>query len=282
MAPKKNNAGDAWAYDEDAVKALGTKFVDGPPQNGHQDSDGRIHADSYPAGVFVTPDEKILKGTIVSIPGPAMFINKLLKIMKNNPDYIKPTKEEEEIESRANSNQKDVKAQLDDARLAWELADWERCLKRIETGLAITELENTTKAEFYYLDGRVRTCKGEYEKAMTSIEECSKLIKEDHELADDIKTAKARILLNQKKYLKAGILFEDVIKSYPKGNRIGEALYFAGLCSYLSGSKTEAQKFWKRHIEEFPHDRMARRSAISLPGASSFKNQELVDREGWW
>ncbi len=255
LAPPGNNFGDAWAYDEDAVKAIGKFKV---RRGGSQDNDGRVVADDYPTAVFVTPDGKKLDADIKGIMPPAVLVEKLRKVMSDHADWFKPVP--------------DAADPKEAARLAWELADWDRALKHIEAA--------GKDPEMTYLRARVLTCRGEHEKAL----EVAKAPPEDSPWWDDVETARGRALLNLERYDDALKAYEGVLEKAPKGNRVGEALYYAGLCHWGSGRKAEAKKLWRRHRAELPHDRLARRSAISLglPEAEAFMNQELVDRKGWW
>ncbi len=281
VAPPGENFGDAWAYDKEAIKAIGE--VRGKGGGGTQDPSGRVKADAYPAAIFVTPEGKRLDADLYGIVGPAKFVEHLRGVMKKYPEWFVPTKEEAEIEKRADENPRDPQAQLEDARLAWELADWNRCLKRTAT---TQSLEGSPKiaAELAYLEARVCTCQGEAEKALASLGKAEKLIQESDPMADDVLVARARVRVNQGRYGEALAIYETVIGAYPKGDRVGEALYYSGLCLHYSGKKEEAKKLWRRHREELPGDRLARRSAISLglEEAEAFLNQEIVDRKGWW
>jgi tetratricopeptide (TPR) repeat protein len=260
LAPPGRNAGDAWAYDEDAVKAIGPIR---PGRGGMQDNEGRVKADGYPAGVFVTPEGKVFGDRIMGIVTPAELVKRLREAIDKNPDLFKPSKEEEAIAARADADP------LADARVAWELAEWDRCLKRCAAARG---------PEAWYLEARVRTCLGEHDAALKALDEAAKNAPAG--MADDLAAARARVLLNQEKYGEAIKIYETITK----GRRAGEALYYAGLCRWWQGDKEKAKELWRRHRADLPSDRLARRSAISLglPEAQAFLNQELVDRKGWW
>ena len=282
VAPPRINFGDAWAYDRDAIRTIGD--VHGKGGGGTQDPDGRVSADAYPTAIFVTPDGKRLEADVFGIIPPGPFLERLRKVIQENPEWFKPTKVESGIEATATENPKDPMAQLADARLAWELAEWDRCLRRVALGRAANPPPRI-EAELSYLEGRVHTCTGAGAKGLAALELAAKLLKEPADpLMDDVEVAQARILVNQEKFDDALKVYQGVLEKYPKGDRIGEAYYFTGLCLFRSGRKEEARKYWRRHREKLPGDRLARRSAISLglPEAEAFLNQEIIDRKGWW
>lgn len=282
VAPPKNNFGDAWAYDEEAIRTIGD--VHGKGGGGTQEPNGRVRADAYPTAIFVTPAGKRLDADVFGIIPPAPFVERLRKVIRDYPEWFKPTQEELEIETAATTNPKDPAAQLADARLAWELADWDRCLRRVAMGLAASPPARVS-AEFRYLEGRVHTCSGAFDKALAALDQAAAALKDpSNPLMDDIEAAQARVLLNQDKLDDALKSYQRMIEMHPKGIRLGEALYYSGLCHYRQGRKEEAKKLWRRHRENLPGDRLARRSAISLglPEAEAFLNQEIIDRKGWW
>lgn len=269
VAPDEQSTGDGWAYDEAAVKAIG-KFEGG--RNGVMGADGRVVADDYPSGVIVTPDGKRLGEPLMGMVTPAELLAYLKGIMEKHPEHFKPTKEELEAEQ----------SPLTGARLAWALGEFEAAVKRADAGLAAATGE--AKSELLLIKAKALDRLGKWDDAMKAAEAAwASRPSKDFELSDDIQSEQGRILLAQEKWEDARDYFNAILGKYPKGDRFGEAMYYAGLANYNLGKKEKAKELWRRHAKELPKDRLARRSAISLglPEVEAFLNQELVDRKGW-
>lgn len=278
LAPPERNAGDGWAYDGEAVEAVGDvrTGVTNAMQVG-----GRIQCNFY-AAVFLTPEGKRVHA-FQGLPAPKEMVRQLRETLKKFPEYAKPSPKEAAILKKADENPSDAKAQLAAAREAWAVADREKSrayLKRARA--ALPKKPAAWAAGIPYLEARIALWNGKLNAASARLTEAASLDPDEKSgLSDDIAACRARVALEGHDWALAAKLFALVTAAYPDGNRAGESLYFAGLAHHRAGDEESARRFWRRHVEEYPKDRLARRSAISLPGAKAFKNQELPDGEGW-
>lgn len=284
VAPPDKNAGDGWAYDEKAVQAIGPLRRVRRGHGGSQDREGRVQAEAYPAALIVRPDGVRLGEGLWGIHPPETFVELLKKVMADQPDAFAPSPRERTILSRAKDRPADVRAQLDAARLAWELADFERCIETVERTLGLEDIQPQARAELLYLKGRCLLCQHEPEKARAALGVALRHARSQTDTADGALVALARCHIqegNDQLALETLVRLVDVERD---GRWVGAALYFAGLCYYRLGAEDQAKKLWRRHRSQMPWDRLARRSAASLglPEAQAFLNQELLDRKGWW
>jgi hypothetical protein len=209
----------------------------------------------------------------------------LRELVAQHPALFTPPPEELAIAERAEKAPQDARAQLADARLAWALAEWDRCLRRVEAGASSESCDPATKAELLYLRGRVQLCQHLPKDARTSLEKALDLARTAAPaLLDDILCALGRAHAQEQDDRAALSLFERVVREHASSDRVGEALYYAGLCHHRLGDARTAKALWRHHRKAMPFDRLARRSAASLglPEAQAFLNQELLEREGWW
>jgi hypothetical protein len=284
-AHPSKNAGDGFAYDAQACTAVDPLFTgpdaERPRRGGTQARDGRVTAASYPAGIVVTPDGQRLGKVIWGTPPPEKFVAELLAILAAHPTWSAPGVEEQAIGRAADQRPDSPPAQLADARVAFECADFARCLRRCAVGL--DHGQGGLRGELLYLRGRALLCQratGDARKALLAAQPL--LAKSD--LADDVALALAFATLQERDFEGARDAFADVARWYPTGDRAGEARYYEGLCHYKLGAKDRAKAVWRAHKQEMPLDRFARRSAASLglPESQAFLNQELLEDSGWW
>ena len=281
VAAPGRNSGDAWAYDEDAMTAIGRPK---PPRwaipGGTQYRDGRVRAGTYPTGIFVAPDGRILGQGLWGILGPEVLHRELKRVLLTYPDHATATPAEIEAFSVAAIDRRDARAQLSAARICWETGDWDASLAYLADGLAASAADEL-RAELYYLRARVLLCRHQPTLAREQLLNAESLA-EEPELVDAIRAAAARSWMQEGQFDRAQELLEGLIASNSSWQGFGR--YFAGLCRYRRGDETGAKAVWRAHKNELPMDRLARRSAASLglPESEAFMNQQLFERDGWW
>jgi tetratricopeptide (TPR) repeat protein len=283
-AAPATNSGDAWAWDRDAVAAIGPidRLRRGrDPRGGTQAPDGRVRSDSYPAALFLRPDGKQLGEGLWGIVAPEAFVAALKDVIARWPEEFPPAPAELEIASRVKEHPDDAAAQLAAARLAWELARFDEAVERAKAGLARAKVPEVT-AELLYLEGRASTCLHDDEDAEAALEAAAAIATD--ELADAVTVALARLEMHAHRDDSALARLLPLTNFERPARWNGAALYYAGLCLHRLGREDEAKALWRRHRDELPFDRLARRSAASLglPESQAFLNQELIDDVGWW
>src|SRR5262245_41957705 len=285
-APPEVNAGDAWAYDQDAVRVVGRLERNKHGRRasgGTQDLDGKVRADSYPAALFIAPDETRIGDGLWGICSPERMLAGLKALVAEHPSLFPLSPEEARSLAKA-ADAGDAAAQRDAARLHWELADFEACSRAADVGLAAARTADALRAELLYLKGRALLCLHQPDRAAEPLGEAARIAQLSPDLGDAITVARARTRAAGGDHEGALALLKDVTDRNEPSAWSGAALYEAGLAQYRLGRKDQAKELWRRHRQKMPFDRLARRSAASLglPEAEAFLNQELVDGSGWW
>ncbi|MBK8097686.1 MAG: hypothetical protein IPK26_11300 [Planctomycetes bacterium] len=283
VAPPGENAGDASAYDADAVAAIGVLDERSAARGGggSEDVNGRVRADAYPTALFVTPEGKELGDGVWGILPPEQLLARIREVMAQWPEWFAPTPEETAIVAAADAHPEDPAAQLAAARLHWELAEFEATVTRATAGLP-TAPAGAVAAELDYLAGRALTCLGRDAEARAALERASSVA--SGELAAAVTVALARLDLRARADDAALERLLPLTTCQVPGKWTGTAMYFAGLAHWRKREPEAAKALWRRHRTELPFDRLARRSAASLglEEAEAFRNQELFERKGWW
>jgi tetratricopeptide (TPR) repeat protein len=288
VAPPGRNAGDAWAHDEKAAKAVGPMWDDRErPRRagGGQSVEGKVKADSYPAAVFLTAKGEKLDTTLWGIVPPERMLAELKRVIAAHPDQFVPSAEEKAVLAAAEADPNDAAAALAAVRLHFELADFAPCRTAAAAALEKTGATPAQRAEILYLAARSALCLRDSEAAAKDLEAALPLAKEAAlALVDDLRVAQGHVEMQKREYAAALALFRAVIDEAPKSDRAGEARYYSGLALWRLGKKDEAKDVWRAHRRELPMDRLARRSAASLgvPEAQAFLSQELIETKGWW
>ncbi len=86
------------------------------------------------------------------------------------------------------------------------------------------------------------------------------------ELSDNAQFWIGECYYSEKNYEKAIIAYDDVIKRFPKGDKVSSALLKQALCWLKLGDKTFAQSLLKRVIREYPHTQQAKIAKEKLKG----------------
>jgi len=86
------------------------------------------------------------------------------------------------------------------------------------------------------------------------------------ELSDNAQFWIGECYYSEKEYEKAIIAYDDVLKKFPKGDKIPSALLKQALCWQELGDKTFAQSLLKRVIREHPHTQQAKIAKEKLKG----------------
>lgn len=283
VAPPGENAGDGSAYDADAVAAIGAldARIAARGGGGTEDAGGRVRADAYPTALFVTPDGKELGDGVWGIVPPETLLRRLREVMAQWPEWFLPTADEVAILAAAAARPEAAGAQLAAARLHWELAEFEAVLARTSAGLGGSP-PAAVGAELEYLAGRALTCLGRDDLARAAFERAAGGATGD--LAAAITVASARLDLRARQETAALARLLPMTRYDAPGPWTGAAMYYAGLALWRSRQRDDAKALWRRHRSELPFDRLARRSAASLglDEAEAFRNQELLERKGWW
>lgn len=286
--------------DEDAIRLLGPLTPAPPVMDGRQ-----MRVPDQIAFLFVTPEGNLLEERVMGLPSPKSLMETFQSLAQKYPQYFEPTDSEREMLLAPEKNPEHSIAQLEAARLSWELGDWSGCLGFVHEG-ARSE-DPLMNAELAYFSARSCLCRGDYAAAVTELDNAWERLEAARQqsemetgswLCDDLLAARARALLDLGQPANALKVYERILKKYPDGNRTGEALYYAGLCDFLLGKTLksemeecgalkyvdEAHQYWRRHLDKRPGDVYARRSriALGLPGDVTCRSPELADRTGWW
>jgi tetratricopeptide (TPR) repeat protein len=286
-APPDRNAGDAWAYDADAVRVLGRLERNKGRRRasgGTQDLDGKVRADSYPAALFIAPDGTRVGDGLWGVLSPEAMLTALRQLVADHPELFPRSDEEQRILARAAGAPASAAAQLDAARLHWELADFDACVRATDAGLAAAGRDRGLRSELLYLKGRALACRHRADQAEVVLAEAASLDPPLPAMRDAITVARARARSAGGDHEGAIALLGDILSRDAPTEWTGAALYETGLALHRLGRGDEAKDVWRRHRRDMPFDRLARRSAASLglPEAEAFLNQELVDESGWW
>ena len=284
VAPPERNAGDGWAYDPRAVDVLGDVRKMRPisgSRGARQLRDGTVEAGSYPAALFALPDGTHLGEGLWGILSPEQFVAELKAVMAKWPGHFKPTRDERAVERAAAENPDDWSAQLALARQHWHLARFEDVLS-CRAPIRSTVANALAQAELDYLRARSLTCLDRDEEARTALTRAERGAV--GELATAVTVARARLEMRANDHEQALSLLLPLTDYQAPGKWTGTAMYYAGLCHYRLGDTEAAKTMWRRHRNELPFDRMARRSAGSLGSQEvrAFMNQELLQTDGWW
>jgi tol-pal system protein YbgF len=86
------------------------------------------------------------------------------------------------------------------------------------------------------------------------------------ELSDNAQFWIGESFYSEKDYEKAIIAYDDVLKKFPKGDKISSALLKQALCWLELGDKTFAQSLLKRVIREHPRTQQAKIAKEKLKG----------------
>lgn len=292
VAKPEINAGDGWAYDAAAIAAIGR--LDKNPKGksrggGFQSKEGRVTASNYPAAIFLTPDgRRLLDVELWGILPPETFFYGLKKVVEKYAEYFRPSKEEEALFAQATQNPDNALLQSDAARLAFEIADWERTRGFIETALTRSQkCSSTTRADLLFLRAKIRFYEKDDEAAARDLRLAEEANNGDQrKLSAEMAVLSGKIAMKKKRHEDAIRIFRKVIAdaehfALPAA---GEARYRLGLALWKSGHEDEAKDVWRRHKNDMPWDVYARRSAasIGLPESEAFTNQELFEDIGWW
>src|SRR5262245_367506 len=169
VAPPSKNYGDGSAYEPAAIDAVGAMQALRSERGGggSEDPSGRVRADSYPTALFLAPDGERLGDGLWGIMPPERLLRGLRDVIEKWPRYFEPTPDERAVLARADALPDDSTAQLDAARLAWELAEFEAVVSRADRGLGKAPLP--IRAELRYLKARALTCLGRDDEARTAL-----------------------------------------------------------------------------------------------------------------
>lgn len=292
VAKPEINAGDGWAYEADAVAAIGR--LDKNPKGksrggGFQSKEGRVTASNYPAAIFLTPDGKRLQDVeLWGILPPERFVEALKRVAAQYPDYFSPTAEENATFAHALANPDNALSQADAARVAFEILEWEKALAFIATALERSQkCSATTRADLLFLRAKIRFYEKDNAAAVDDLRFADQANGGDNrKLAAEIAVLSGKIAMHAKRYDDAIRIFRKVVDdareiALPAA---GEARYRWGLALWKAEKTEEAKDVWRRHKKEMPWDRYARRSAasIGLPESEAFTNQEIFEDSGWW
>lgn len=285
VAPPGKNYGDGSAYDAAAIAAVGPmdELRRGRRGGGSEDRNGRVRADSYPTALFLAPDGERLGDGLWGIMPPERLLRGLRDVIAKWPQHFEPTPEERAVLARADAQPDDATAQLDAARLSWELAEFEAVVLHAQRGLG--KAPPPLRAELQYLKARALLCLGRDGEARTSLLAIDETIDETGaDLALAVQVALARLELRAGKPEAAATRLRPFCTFATPMRDSGAVLYTTGLALWRQGAHDEAKVLWRQHRHELPFDRLARRSAASLglDEAEAFRNQELFETKGWW
>ena len=286
VAPPAKNYGDGSAYDPDAIAAVGPmdELRRGRRGGGSEDRNGRVSADGYPTALFLAPDGERLGDGLWGIMPPERLLRGLRDVIAKWPKSFEPTTEERAVVARADAQPDDADAQLDAARLSWELAEFEAVVSRADRGLG--KAAPPIRAELQYLNARALTCLGRDDEARTSLLAIGETTigEAGAALTLAVQVALARLELRAGKPEAAVARLRPFCTFTAPMRHSGAVLYTTGLALWRQGAHDEAKVLWRQHRRELPFDRLARRSAASLglDEAEAFRNQELFETKGWW
>ncbi|HEU4419542.1 MAG TPA: hypothetical protein VFT55_11430 [Planctomycetota bacterium] len=286
VAPPAKNYGDGSAYDPDAIAAVGPmdELRRGRRGGGSEDRNGRVTANSYPTALFLAPDGERLGDGLWGIMPPERLLRGLRDVIAKWPQYFEPTTEERAVVARADAQPDDADAQLDAARLSWDLAEFEAVVSHAQRGLG--KAPPPIRAELQYLKARALTCLGRDDEARTSLLALGEATVDETgaDLALAVQVALARLELRAGKPEEAATRLRPFCTFATPMRDSGAVLYTTGLALWRQGGHDEAKVLWRQHRRELPFDRLARRSAASLglDEAEAFRNQELFETKGWW
>lgn len=99
--------------------------------------------------------------------------------------------------------------------------------------------------------------KGDIEAARVGFRQYLSLFP-DTEYSDNAQYWLGEFFFVEKKYREAIVAFDDVIKKYPKGNKIPSALLKQGLAFYKLGDKTNATLLLQKVVKAYPSSNQAK------------------------
>jgi tetratricopeptide (TPR) repeat protein len=280
VAPPGQNFGDGWAYDREANALIDLeKLRRGQPTGGAQEPSGRVHAESYPAALFLLPDGTLLGNGLWDILPPETMVRELRAVMARWPEHFPIPAEEMAVRQVAERHPEDAAAALAVARLCWELAEFEAVLPHCDESV-LAHATPAQRDELLYLRGRALCCLHRDTDARKALE----AVQPAGELAAAVQVALARLDMHAGSNAAALQRLTPLLAFDQPQRWTGTAMYCAGLCEHRLGHEAEARALWRRHRAELPFDRLARRSAASLglDEAEAFLNQELLETKGWW
>jgi tetratricopeptide (TPR) repeat protein len=212
-------------------------------------------------------------------------VAELNALIDAHPECFAPGEEERRIVAAVAAHPDDANAQLAAARLCWELARFDACLRHADAALRAggAGADAAPASELHYLRGRALLCLHRTAPARTALARAAAGAGGD--LRDAARFQLALAAIQDGRHEEALAALEAMIDREPAGATWrGAAMYYAGLCHWRLGRPDAAKERWRRHRRELPWDRLARRSAASLglPEAEAFRNQELFETQGWW
>lgn len=283
VAPPEQNHGDGSAYDRDAIAAIGDldRLRQGRGGGGRQDPNGRVHADSYPTALFLSPEGELLGDGVWGVVPPERLLARIREVMAKWPQWFGPTDEERAVLAAAMDRPGEFAAVYAAARLQFELTEFEAALAlaRRANGLADGA---ASRARAAHLAGRALTCLHRCDEARAVLLTAER--DAAPELQPAVQVALARLDLRAKAPEAALRRLMPLCTFAEPSESTGVVLYTAGLAAWRAGDEERAKRLWRQHRRELPLDRLARRSAASLglEEAEAFRNQELLELEGWW
>ncbi|HEX5052892.1 MAG TPA: hypothetical protein VFZ65_14040 [Planctomycetota bacterium] len=283
VAPPGRNAGDAWAYDQDAVDVISDidRLQRGRAAGGSQEPNGKVRAGSYPAALFVLPDGTMLGDGLWGILPPERMVAELQRVIARWPEHFPACAAELAVLQAAEQHPGDVAAQLAAAQLSWELADFDAVL-RVASPELVAQATGSTAGVLSYLRGRALLCLGRDNEARHELEAAAASLAGDELAAVHVACARLDMRAGEPEQALQRLL--PMTQFERPGRWTGAAMYYAGLCYHRLGDEVRSKQLWRRHREQLPYDRLARRSAgsLGLPEAEAFLNQELLEQKGWW
>ena len=178
-----------------------------------------------PPVLFMTPDGKIVAEES-NYATTEKFIERLKQVVRDNPEYMRPGKAEQEL------------VILEDrAQVAIDLLDYARARK---------ELVQADSPRACYLRGHLDRLDGKYDSMKKHFAKVGV-----GELRDDVRMESAHELWAAGKFKE----LRSALAKFPtKSNRFSEARYYEGLALFHLDKKTEAQALWASTIKGCPQD----------------------------
>jgi len=179
-----------------------------------------------PPVLFMSPQGKLL-GQVSNYASSDQVLAAMLKVLAQHPEFNKPSKAEQEVET------------------ALERAEIQLDLQQRAAARKI--LAGSKDAASRYLLGRI----ARFEQQWKLMESHFKRLRTP-ELADDIRMERAYRLWQQKRYAELNKALTD----FPKqSNRYSESRYYLGLSLFLQKKPKEARVIWQSTIKACAQDR---------------------------
>jgi tetratricopeptide (TPR) repeat protein len=233
-----------------------------------------------PPPIFLASPEHKLLGQLDNFVHQDEFFTGLLKVLRENPDFNKPTDAERAALEAGESETATVAQRQLAARIQEELGEYKAARKLYAAVAEATDIATQDSVSAALALARIERYSKNWKLAETRLDLLDKNWSDAKSrpttLNSELAMERAYSLLAAKSYDAARKLLVDAIKASPSHDRVPEMHYYAGLASYKLKRKEWASFHWGWVMVNTPDDRHYMRAySAATNEASPFPNPDL-------